>query len=124
MELVILKNGEIFTRTIVQNDDSEYTFEVLNDAPSMPVTPPDTGKEWTVAYVDGVLTWVQTDRPLTIEERMNAIEEKQNAWKPDEVVNVGDRRFYDGNWYVCIQSHTTQAGWEPPVVPALWVLDD
>ena len=123
MELVILKNGEIFTRTIVQNDDSEYTFEVLNDAPSMPITPPDVGKEWTVAFIDGVLTWVQTDRPLTIEERMNAVEEKQNAWKPDEVVNVGDRRYYHEAWYTCIQYHTTQADWEPDITPALWRAD-
>lgn len=124
MELVIFKNGEIFTRTIVQNDGAEYTFEVVDDAPSMPVTPPDTGKEWTVAYVDGHMVWVQTDRPLTIEERMEAVEEKQNAWKPDEVVNAGDRRYYDGHWYRCIQAHTTQIGWTPDIVPALWQLDD
>ena len=64
------------------------------------------------------------DRPLTVEERLEAVEEKQNAWKPNEWVEVGERRFYDGHWCKCIQAHTTQTGWEPPIVPALWELDD
>ena len=26
----------------------------------------------------------------------------------------------DGTLYTCLQAHTSQTGWEPPVVPALW----
>ena len=35
---------------------------------------------------------------------------------------VGDRRRHDGKVYKCLQAHTSQAGWEPPAVPALWVV--
>lgn len=43
-------------------------------------------------------------------------------WIAGEAVMIGDERLYATNdtWYRCIQSHQTQAGWEPPNVPALW----
>lgn len=43
-------------------------------------------------------------------------------WKAGETVKAGDLRSYGGVVYKCIQSHTTQAGWEPPAVPALWAV--
>ena len=43
-------------------------------------------------------------------------------WKADIKYVVGDRRRHDGKVYKCLQAHTSQAGWEPPVVPALWVV--
>jgi hypothetical protein len=36
------------------------------------------------------------------------------AYAPDERVRCG------GKLYKCVQAHTSQAGWEPPNVPALW----
>lgn len=33
---------------------------------------------------------------------------------------MGDLREYSGVIYRVLQAHTTQAGWAPPVVPALW----
>ena len=43
-------------------------------------------------------------------------------WKPCDKVNAGDLRAYKGVVYKCLQAHTTQAGWEPDKVPALWVI--
>lgn len=43
-------------------------------------------------------------------------------WKPCDKVNAGDLRAYEGVVYKCLQAHTTQAGWEPGKVPALWVI--
>lgn len=37
-----------------------------------------------------------------------------------EAVKVGDLRTYEGTVYRVLQAHTTQAGWAPPLVPALW----
>ena len=37
-----------------------------------------------------------------------------------EAVAVGDPRTYEGTVYRVITAHITQAGWEPPAVPALW----
>ena len=43
------------------------------------------------------------------------------AWKPDAAYAVSDDRIlYDGKLYRCVQAHTSQQGWEPPAVPALW----
>lgn len=42
------------------------------------------------------------------------------AWAAGQTVAIGDLRTYNGVTYRCIQAHTTQAGWTPPVVPALW----
>ena len=43
-------------------------------------------------------------------------------WEADTKYVVGDRRRYDGKVYKCLQAHTSQADWEPPAVPALWVV--
>ena len=44
------------------------------------------------------------------------------AWAAGQAVKVGDLRSYGGTVYRCLQAHTTQAGWEPPNVPALWTV--
>jgi hypothetical protein len=42
------------------------------------------------------------------------------TWQPWTSYQVGDEVTYDGITYVCIQAHTSEPGWEPPNVPALW----
>lgn len=41
-------------------------------------------------------------------------------WVAGEAIRTGDKRTYAGSTYECVQGHTTQAGWEPPNLPALW----
>jgi hypothetical protein len=36
---------------------------------------------------------------------------------------VGEEVTYNGVTYKCRQSHTSQVGWEPPNVPALWLAE-
>jgi chitinase len=43
-----------------------------------------------------------------------------SAWQPDHWYQTGDVVSYGGRDYRCLQSHTSQVGWEPPNVPALW----
>lgn len=43
-------------------------------------------------------------------------------WGTNAAYEVGDRRRYDNKVYKCLQAHTSQADWAPPVVPALWVV--
>ena len=43
-------------------------------------------------------------------------------WEADTKYELGDRRRHDGKVYKCLQAHTSQVGWEPPAVPALWVV--
>ena len=45
------------------------------------------------------------------------------VWEKGVAYAVGDVVAFpkeDGAQYTCIQAHTSQAGWEPPGVPALW----
>ena len=42
------------------------------------------------------------------------------AWAADTAYTVALRVRYEGKLYRCEQAHTSQAGWEPPAVPALW----
>ncbi|WP_302893363.1 glycosyl hydrolase family 18 protein [Actinomadura luzonensis] len=41
-------------------------------------------------------------------------------WAPWTAYSAGARVTYNGVEYECVQSHTSQPGWEPPNVPALW----
>lgn len=42
------------------------------------------------------------------------------AWAAGQAVKVGYLRSEAGKVYRCLQAHTTQTGWEPSKVPALW----
>lgn len=42
------------------------------------------------------------------------------AWAVGVEYAVGIRVRYADKLYRCEQAHTSQAGWEPPAVPALW----
>ncbi|HLZ57482.1 MAG TPA: carbohydrate-binding protein [Ktedonosporobacter sp.] len=44
------------------------------------------------------------------------------AWQPWTAYNIGDQVTFNGATYSCIQAHTSEPGWEPPIVPALWQL--
>ncbi|MGP3956815.1 glycosyl hydrolase family 18 protein [Nonomuraea sp. 3N208] len=41
-------------------------------------------------------------------------------WAPWTAYATGTRVTYNGVEYECLQAHTSQPGWEPPNVPALW----
>ena len=45
-----------------------------------------------------------------------------SAWAPNTAYAVNDLVTYSGSTYKCLQAHTSQVGWEPPNVPALWQL--
>ena len=44
------------------------------------------------------------------------------AWVAGEAVAVGDKRYYKGVWYECLQAHTTQSDWTPDTAIALWTV--
>jgi hypothetical protein len=43
-------------------------------------------------------------------------------WVVGEALLIGWLRMYNGQTYLCVQAHTTQADWTPDVVPALFTL--
>ena len=44
----------------------------------------------------------------------------QTTWQPGVAYATGSLVTYDGVGYRCLQGHTSQPGWDPPTVPALW----
>ena len=61
------------------------------------------------------------DGKLTDEELLSvqpALEGR--VWQTGLSVQIGDVYSYAGFLWRCIQAHTTQTGWEPDKVPALW----
>lgn len=55
------------------------------------------------------------------DEEAEAVTLLFEEWQSGVFYAVGDRRKYGGLLYRCVQSHTSQDDWTPPVVPALWV---
>jgi hypothetical protein len=60
--------------------------------------------------------------PFTVPALFSAYRENPDSqdWIANESVIAGDVRIHGGTSYKAIQDHTTQTGWEPPNVPALW----
>ena len=46
----------------------------------------------------------------------------RGAWAANVAYAVNDTVTYSGSTYKCLQAHTSQTGWEPANVPALWQL--
>lgn len=44
-----------------------------------------------------------------------------SAWAVGVAYKINDEVTYQGSTYRCRQAHTSQAGWNPPAVPALWL---
>ena len=62
---------------------------------------------------------VQASVSLSDEVALDAVE-LYPAWEVDTDYAKDERDRYGGILYRCIQPHTSQEGWEPPNVPALW----
>lgn len=43
-----------------------------------------------------------------------------DLWAAGTAYYTGDLVMYEEQQYECIQPHTSQEGWEPPNIPALW----
>ena len=43
-----------------------------------------------------------------------------DEWQAGVAYATNDEVTYEGTTYRCLQAHTSQVGWEPPNVPALW----
>lgn len=56
---------------------------------------------------------------LTDEEAMEGVE-LFPEWRSATVYTLGQRVRYGGVLYRCLQTHTSQAGWNPVDAPSLW----
>ena len=117
MEILILKNGEVFARTS-DNDaaGAEYTVALVPDdeVPIYPEEPAGRGKTYELQFVDGVLEWVLVDRELTQDERIEVLEEELDTYKyPAWVQPTGARVSHnDKKWFNEVYDSNV---WEPGV---------
>lgn len=73
-----------------------------------------------VEYVDEATEAIEALLPTLTDEQAETVTKFFPAWEVDTAYAVGDRRKYNDKLYRCVQAHTSQEGWEPPNVPALW----
>ena len=66
---------------------------------------------------------VKASASLTDADALKAME-LYDRWAPDMAVKVDDRLVYADRLYRVTQAHTTQEGWEPDKVPALFTVID
>ncbi|WP_052676045.1 M60 family metallopeptidase [Paenibacillus sp. IHBB 10380] len=79
----------------------------------------DQGVEINTNYTYQVVAYDKKLKTLNpVETFVPAVSE----WKPNTYYAVGALVTYNGSIYTCSQAHTTLTGWEPPIVPALWLL--
>ena len=43
-----------------------------------------------------------------------------SEWQAWKWYATGSNVYYGGVYYQCVQAHTSQPDWAPPIVPALW----
>ena len=58
---------------------------------------------------------------ILTDEQAEQVPDAFPTWAAGTWYEVGKRVRHDGRLYRCVQAHTSQTGWEPPSVPALWV---
>lgn len=78
-----------------------------------------TSKTYTIPYDPDMSVMKAYDYLKTLEEFAGA-EDVVDAWAVGVAYYTDDLAVYEDETYVCLQPHTSQEGWEPPNLPALW----
>lgn len=94
-----------------QPEDFTNIFDAFNGVTSPPPPPTPTATTTATATPSPTMTPAPTGTPTV------------PAWDPNfHPYQVGNEVSFQGHIYQCIQAHTSQPDWSPPVVPALWQL--
>jgi len=100
-------NTSTFTATLVATNTFTYT----------PTASPTATYTNTPAIPTATRTFSVTPTNTPITSGCSGIPN----WNGNFVAySVGQKVDYNGEVYECIQAHTSEPNWEPPVVPALW----
>lgn len=63
---------------------------------------------------------LQAERYEVVKDEI--LHDNEKDWLAGETIKIGMIRWYGPNRYIAIQDHVTQDGWEPPNVPALFIV--
>ena len=122
------KSGRHLIYLIWQRSDSPEAFYACSDvifgsSVSTPTNTPagPTATRTNTPAVTVTSTLTRTNTPAVTPTRTNT-PGGISAWAPWMAYTTGQLVTYNGAVYKCLQGHTSQPGWEPPNVPALWAL--
>jgi hypothetical protein len=118
---VVINSVDLVDQPIVEAAESllaDYEkIEILRPIPEVPV-------EEIPLVVDKIAAVYHSDiaKLATVTSQPKEIVKTYKDWVVGEAVAIGDVRVYpmDHNLYQVIQSHTTQADWDPVTAKALW----
>ena len=71
-------------------------------------------------YIDEAQAALDAVLPILTDEQAEQVPDAFPLWAAGVAYKVGDRIRYTGSLYKCVQAHTSQEGWEPPVATSLW----
>lgn len=97
--------GVVPAGSLLKDTDSK----VYRNVAGVPLTTPPSGMP------GGPGPWTHLWAPITISAG-------GTAWATGVAYKVGDVVTYLSKTYKCAQAHSSQAGWDPVSVPALWTL--
>lgn len=96
----------------VNQEDIIAEFNELNKKIEELKTDPD------IKYIEAIQEFkIIQERQLKLANYYNQL---NKAWDYPVSYNINDTVTYNGKTYICIQAHTSQSGWTPSAVPALW----
>ena len=74
----------------------------------------------TRAEAEALIAALVTLRESATDEQALKVPSLYPAWRPGMYCKAGDRVQHGGKLWRCLQAHTSQTGWEPENVPALF----
>ena len=104
----------------VQPLGAGYEYKLVDPFTGQPETCAHAGAEWATVvdnnvWQPGVYGWDVISGTPQIPEPPQTPE-----WAVGVLYAVNSQVTYSGKTYKCLQAHTSQAGWTPAAVPALW----
>ncbi|MBW4719069.1 dioxygenase family protein [Saccharothrix obliqua] len=105
------------TQLYFPNEPRNNTDTIFDPRLLMQVRNVGQGRE---AVYDFVLNVQQNPNPTSGTTPTTTSSVPVGTWTAGTAYSPGASVTYGGVSYICLQSHTAQAGWEPPNVPALW----
>lgn len=72
-------------------------------------------------YIDEAQAALDAVLPILTDEQAEQVPDAFPQWEPGIAYAVGWRVRFNGVLWKCVQAHTSQEGWEPPVAASLWV---
>lgn len=100
------------TQLYFPNEPRNATDALYDPALLMNVRTAGSGRQGTFDFVLDVAQQPDPTDPTT--------PPAGGTWAAGTSYRAGDRVTYQGASYRCLQAHSAIAGWEPPLVPALW----